>query len=427
MPVHKFLQIIYMICLMLVFFAACSPAVTSVSSHASSPSGLTPSPRTSGTPAVPHPSSPVSATLSASHTPCHPSTSPANPTVSPSGTATSSSPSKIPSQTASDVSLPPSLPVSQPAASPKPTSSVKPSASPRPSGHIDYRQEMRLFVQSISQYAKGRKTDFIVVPQNGEDIVKDGAIIHQDYFMAIDGIGREDFLYGYTADNTATPDREMNAILKMLEYYQQARKTILITDYCSTKAKMTDSYATNQRYGFVSFAADERELNSIPAFPNPIFNENANPVRRLADVQNFLYLINPERYSTKAEFIKAIAATNYDLVIIDLFFNEEALTAADLAKIRVKQNGAARLAIAYMSIGEAEDYRYYWQANWTQQPPSWLGAENPEWEGNFKVAYWDPGWQAIIRGKSGSYTAIIIDAGFDGVYLDLIDAYEYFE
>jgi len=43
------------------------------------------------------------------------------------------------------------------------------------------------------------------------------------------------------------------------------------------------------------------------------------------------------------------------------------------------------------------------------------------------VQYWDTEWQEIIYGNSESYLKKIIDAGFDGVYLDIIDAFEYFE
>ena len=84
-----------------------------------------------------------------------------------------------------------------------------------------------------------------------------------------------------------------------------------------------------------------------------------------------------------------------------------------------------RLVIAYMSIGEAEDYRYYWEPAWSVNPPSWLETEN--WEGNYKVRYWDSDWQKIIFGNEDSYLKKVLDAGFDGVYLDIIDAFEYFE
>ena len=80
-----------------------------------------------------------------------------------------------------------------------------------------------------------------------------------------------------------------------------------------------------------------------------------------------------------------------------------------------------------MSIGEAEDYRYYWQTDWTSTKPDWIEAENPDWEGNYKVKYWETEWQNIIYGDSDSYLDKIISVGFNGVYLDIIDAFEYFE
>jgi cysteinyl-tRNA synthetase len=80
-----------------------------------------------------------------------------------------------------------------------------------------------------------------------------------------------------------------------------------------------------------------------------------------------------------------------------------------------------------MSIGEAEDYRYYWQSDWEVGNPDWLAEENPDWEGNYKVKYWDSDWQSIFYGNDASYLKKITDAGFNGVYLDIIDAFEYFK
>ena len=44
------------------------------------------------------------------------------------------------------------------------------------------------------------------------------------------------------------------------------------------------------------------------------------------------------------------------------------------------------MVLAYLSIGEAEDYRGYWDPSWVDASgvpipgvaPAWLGAENPE-------------------------------------------------
>lgn len=74
--------------------------------------------------------------------------------------------------------------------------------------------------------------------------------------------------------------------------------------------------------------------------------------------------------------------------------------------------------LAYLSIGETEDYRSYWDPK-----AAYLAEENPEWKGNYKVRYWDPAWWKIILARVKALALL----GFDGVYLDIIDAYEYWE
>ena len=144
-------------------------------------------------------------------------------------------------------------------------------------------------------------------------------------------------------------------------------------------------------------------------------------------MRNFLYLLDSSRYSSKAALLKAIGDTHYDAVILDAFHEDVRLTASDTTLLKTKAGGGSRLIIAYMSLGEAEDYRYYWQEKWDSSPPAWLTQVNPDWVGNYKVRYWDPVWQRIIYGENDSYLRKILDAGFDGVYLDIIDAFEYFE
>ena len=83
----------------------------------------------------------------------------------------------------------------------------------------------------------------------------------------------------------------------------------------------------------------------------------------------------------------------------------------------LKNNGIVPLG--YIGIGEAETYRYYWTENFNNN--SFLGIENEDWDENYKVRYWDEKWQNIVF----NYLDKLIDAGFDGAYLDIVDAYEY--
>jgi cysteinyl-tRNA synthetase, unknown class len=78
-------------------------------------------------------------------------------------------------------------------------------------------------------------------------------------------------------------------------------------------------------------------------------------------------------------------------------------------------------ALSYLSIGESSNWRYYFQNGWKTNPPGWQGKENPDWPGSSKVKYWDPDWQKITL----EYLDKIIDSGFDGAYLDIVDAFDY--
>jgi cysteinyl-tRNA synthetase len=291
---------------------------------------------------------------------------------------------------------------------------------------------MRQFIIDLSQYSKSVKPEFKIIPQNGIQLCTiDGEITSvpsQNYLNAIDGISQEGLFYGYGNDDTATPDTISTNFKSYLNISKNQGKPILITDYCTTVANVSNSYFENDHSGYVSFSADQRFLTTIPTFPNPIFHQNNSVVNSLSNVKNFMLLLNFENFNSKADFINAITATNYDLVVLDLYFrNSLEFTTSEINQIRNKANGGKRLVFSYVSIGEAEDYRYYWQPNWNITPPSWLDAENPNWPGNYKVRYWQPEWQQIIYGNDSSYMKKIINAGFDGVYLDLVDAFWYYE
>lgn len=125
-----------------------------------------------------------------------------------------------------------------------------------------------------------------------------------------------------------------------------------------------------------------------------------------------------------------IARSATDLVVIDYSRNGTeagALAPDTVAKMRRKPDGERRLVLAYLSIGEAESYRFYWRKEWRRDPPRWLGPENPDWPNNYKVRYWHDAWQRILVTGPDSYLDKIIAAGFDGVYLDVVDAFHFWE
>ncbi|MBO0343968.1 endo alpha-1,4 polygalactosaminidase [Roseibium sp. CAU 1637] len=130
-------------------------------------------------------------------------------------------------------------------------------------------------------------------------------------------------------------------------------------------------------------------------------------------------------YQLQGASLNGIAASPYQLVVIDHSRDGSsagAYSRESIAGLKKMPDGRRRLVVSYFSIGEAEDYRGYWQPEWFNTPPQWLEEENPNWPGNYVVKFWDPQWQDVMIAQLDR----IIAAGFDGVYLDRVDIFQEF-
>ena len=150
--------------------------------------------------------------------------------------------------------------------------------------------------------------------------------------------------------------------------------------------------------------------------------------------------------------VDVLADSHYDLLVLeptrtdwssdDKFFDTRKMV--DKLKNTYASDGKHRkLIVAYIDIGEAEDWRWYWtwSQDWPQgqtRPGDWpdyILTHDPDgWEGNYPVAYWDKRWKDIvIYGRNqnsdpwGDYSSLIdeiIKDGFDGIYLDWVEGFE---
>ncbi len=141
--------------------------------------------------------------------------------------------------------------------------------------------------------------------------------------------------------------------------------------------------------------------------------------------RSFAYVLQAESLAESREaVVLKLKNCGRDWIVLDALYSGEdggAWTKAELAEIRAGKSG--RKILGYLSIGEAENYRAYWKKEGMENPPDWLGPENPEWPGNYKVKYWSQAWQEILLTDLEK----LMSCGFDGVYLDLVDAFEFYE
>ena len=128
----------------------------------------------------------------------------------------------------------------------------------------------------------------------------------------------------------------------------------------------------------------------------------------------------------------------YDLLVVDATGGlalDRPFLPEEIEQLKRKPDGSRRLVVSYLSIGEAEDYRpdYFTAEYMTEDAPEWLGPENQKWKANRTVNFCLEGWQRTVLGDDQGrsvYNSIdpspvyrLLELGFDGVYLDRVDAY----
>ena len=196
---------------------------------------------------------------------------------------------------------------------------------------------------------------------------------------------------------------------------------------------------------------DEPELADIglpPAAYLPFVVKPPSESLRLQEATYWAYQIQG---ISEVGAVDALVASHYDMLVVeptrtdwssdDKHFDSAGMVAR-LKDSKASDGMHSKLVIAYLDIGEAEDWRWYWNwsTEWDCAPPlpndwpEYIIACDPDgWTGNYPVAYWDDEWKdVIIYGSTGvhpdrDYASAIDEAvrgGFDGIYLDWVEAFE---
>lgn len=126
-------------------------------------------------------------------------------------------------------------------------------------------------------------------------------------------------------------------------------------------------------------------------------DKSPSPPAHIAAIESFaVYFADPWRDTL----------TTFDLVVID----PDNRSAADLQTLREQEV----LPIAYVNLGEAETYRYFFD----QIDPDWLLGPNPNWPNHYYVDAREEGWQRLLL---DTVLPNIMDKGFEGLFFDMVD------
>lgn len=212
-------------------------------------------------------------------------------------------------------------------------------------------------------------------------------------------------------------------ILRAFGVLKDAGRPIFSIENCPTPALADAARRAGDRDQVRTYAAvRDAKLDQVPS-GHPA-HENAGPIHNLTKVRSWLPNPNGDRFGSKEEWLAALAATNYDVLVIDVAWRgTDFLTKTDVARLRFKNLGEPRLVLAQMPMGRAFDTRWYWQRGWRAGNPPFLFAVDTHEPGAFITDAQDPAWKEIL----GKTVAGIIDLGFDGVMMDDLDWYLWFE
>ena len=290
-----------------------------------------------------------------------------------------------------------------------------------------YGKSMISLLSSMNSFAKGKNSKFAMITNGGYELYIPGKVVDSgatsSLMKSMDGMLIEDVFYGEDGINSKTSSGDTKVMKKAIKSAQGGGLKTFNMEYCNKSSCKSNIKSKVKSLGTACYIAPSTELDSLPKVSNP----NSNDCNKLSQVKNFAAVLNPDnKYSSKSSYLKAIKNSNYDLIFIDMYFGGKKLSKNDVSSLKKKKNGGKRYICAYVSVGEAEDYRYYWKSSYKKSQPLWMATENKAWKGNYKVLYWTKQWKDILYGSDNSYFGQVLNLGFDCSYLDVIDAYEFF-
>jgi cysteinyl-tRNA synthetase len=310
----------------------------------------------------------------------------------------------------------------------------------------NHRQYMRDVVIALADYCKKRRPEMAVLVRNGAELLikeqreddwqqgrdPDGyamgrysAVGSPDgpYLAAIDGMVIDALYYGRDKYDQPTRADDAALLAPCAELMHREGRRALLIDYCKDPKHRADAAARAQKAHLLAFldGSGDKTLSHIPEAPPA--TENAAHVTDLSKAQNFLPLLSSAGFGRRDLWFDALAATNYDILMIDPFWRGSSMTIQDVRALKFKRLGSQRLIYASLPIGYAAVDRFYWQKGWRVGIPDFIAAADPDETSRFITYYWLDSWKKVL----GNYVTGLCDLGIDGIVLDGLESYLYFE
>ena len=317
-----------------------------------------------------------------------------------------------------------------------------------PRSIINYRNLLRENIIGLAHYAKANNPDFQIMVHEGQDLLtkslweyhlegyikarNEGQNVEDPSFLLnlkqtspefdpIIGTTSAEYLRSIdaiTVNNYFCTKRAISPIIT-----QEGLKLFSI-DYCPNEQALDKAISASLKTQTPLYAFINKDTAFKKITAQPIIKESAKNIFNLKSAQNISFLLKDDLYADKQDFIDAVRASNYDVVVIEPYFrNKFPFTPEEVNSMKYKKNGTRRQILARFSVTEAQDNAFYWQAGWKIGSPDWLLRPSFSDEHSIITRYWVPEW----KGYMSRYFRGLIETGYDGAFLTGLENHRYFE
>ena len=129
--------------------------------------------------------------------------------------------------------------------------------------HPSAQKDMALLLRRLSNYARKRNPEFLIVLQNAEELLDDPKVLD-----AIDGIAKEDLFFGVDKPGAPNEPEDVAFSLKQLRMARDAGRKVLVVEYLNDPVKISATAKQITDEGFLPYFAP-RLLDCLnpPAVP----------------------------------------------------------------------------------------------------------------------------------------------------------------
>jgi cysteinyl-tRNA synthetase len=113
--------------------------------------------------------------------------------------------------------------------------------------------DMATFIARLADHARKLNPEFLIVMQNAEELLEEAGVLG-----AIDGIAKEDLLYGVRRAQEPNKPDDVAWSVQLLQVAQKAARKVLVVEYLKDPEKIAAAARSIREEGFVPYFAPRR-------------------------------------------------------------------------------------------------------------------------------------------------------------------------